>query len=77
MPPARLPDDLAQTIRGFQESRAILTAHRTRRVHGRGERRLRRASPPHKMDTDPRATEMLLNALAALGLLVETERHVS
>ena len=63
-----LPDDLAQTIRGFQDSRAILTAIEldafTAVANGASA-----GQAAAKMGTDPRATEMLLNALAALGLL--------
>jgi SAM-dependent methyltransferase len=63
-----LPDELAQAIRGFQESRAILTAIEldafTAVADGASA-----AEAAAKMGTDPRATDMLLNALAALGLL--------
>jgi (2Fe-2S) ferredoxin/ubiquinone/menaquinone biosynthesis C-methylase UbiE len=63
-----LPDDLAQTIRGFQDSRAILTAIEldafTAVADGASA-----AQAAAKMGTDPRATEMLLNAVGALGLL--------
>ncbi len=65
-----LPDDLAQTIRGFQESRAILTAIEldafTAVANGASA-----AQSAQKMNTDARATDMLLNALAALGLLAK------
>ena len=63
-----LPDDLAQTIRGFQESRAVLTAVELDAFTAVGEA-ASAAEAAAKMGTDPRATEMLLNALAALGLL--------
>jgi (2Fe-2S) ferredoxin/predicted O-methyltransferase YrrM len=63
-----LPDDLAQTIRGFQDSRALLTAIEldafTAVADGASA-----GQTAAKMGTDPRATGMLLNALAALGLL--------
>ena len=63
-----LPDDLAQTIRGFQDSRALLTAIEldafTTVADGASA-----GQTAAKMGTDPRATGMLLNALAALGLL--------
>jgi (2Fe-2S) ferredoxin/predicted O-methyltransferase YrrM len=65
-----LPDDLNERIRAFQESRAILTALEldlfTAVADGAdaGEVALR-------LRTDPRATEMLLNALASLRLLVK------
>jgi len=65
-----LPDDLAQVIRGFQDSRAILTAIEldafTIVADGASA-----AQAAAKMGTDARATEMLLNALASLGLLAK------
>jgi (2Fe-2S) ferredoxin/predicted O-methyltransferase YrrM len=63
-----LPDDLVQTIRGFQESRVVLTAIEldTFTAVADGATAAQAAA---KMGTDPRASEMLLNALAALGLL--------
>jgi (2Fe-2S) ferredoxin/ubiquinone/menaquinone biosynthesis C-methylase UbiE len=66
-----LPDELAQTIRGFQESRAILTAIELDvfTAVGEGASAVEAAA---KMRTDPRATGMLLHALAALGLLAKS-----
>jgi len=63
-----LPDDLAQTIRGFQDSRAILTAIELDAFSAVADG-ASAAQAAAKMSTDPRATEMLLNALAGLGLL--------
>ena len=63
-----LPDDLIQTIRGFQESRAILTALELDLFSAIGPG----ATAPEtaaKIGANPRSTEMLMNALAALGLL--------
>jgi (2Fe-2S) ferredoxin/2-polyprenyl-3-methyl-5-hydroxy-6-metoxy-1,4-benzoquinol methylase/DNA-binding CsgD family transcriptional regulator len=65
-----LPDDLNARIRAFQESRAILTALELDIFTAVGEH----ASPAEvagRLDTDPRATEMLLNALTAMGLLLK------
>ncbi len=63
-----LPDDLLQAMRAFQESRVILTAIELDVFTA--------AFPPatavevsRRIGTDPRATEMLLNALAAIELL--------
>jgi SAM-dependent methyltransferase len=65
-----LPDDLAQTIRGFQDSRAILTAIELDAFTAVAEADgISAAQAAAKMGTDPHATEMLLHALAALGLL--------
>ena len=65
-----LPDELVQAIRGFQDSRAILTAIEldafTAVANGASA-----AQAAARMGTHPRATEMLLNALAALGLLAK------
>jgi (2Fe-2S) ferredoxin/SAM-dependent methyltransferase len=63
-----LPDDFQQILRGFQESRALLTAIETDLFTavgaGAGAAAVARA-----IDADPRATEMLLNALAAMELI--------
>jgi (2Fe-2S) ferredoxin/predicted O-methyltransferase YrrM len=61
-------DELAQTIRSFQESRAILTAIELDAFTALGDGATAAAAAAH-MHTDARATEMLLNALAALGLV--------
>ena len=67
-----LPDDLNELIRAFMPSRAVLTALEldvfTAVADG--------ASAEHvaeKIGTDPRATEMLLNALVSLKLLEKRE----
>jgi len=67
-----LPDDLNELIRGFQESRAVLTALELDlfTAVGDGAGAVEVAARLH---TDPRATEMLLNALASLRLLVKQE----
>jgi (2Fe-2S) ferredoxin/trans-aconitate methyltransferase len=65
-----LPDDLNARIRGFQESRVILTALELDIFTAVGSH----ASPAEvagRLDTDLRATEMLLNALTAMGLLLK------
>lgn len=63
-----LPDPLQQTIRAFQDSRAILTAIELDvfSAVGTGANAPAVAS---RVKADPRATEMLLNALVALKLL--------
>jgi (2Fe-2S) ferredoxin/2-polyprenyl-3-methyl-5-hydroxy-6-metoxy-1,4-benzoquinol methylase len=67
-----LPDDLNERIRGFQESRAVLTALELDlfTAVGNGASAVDVAARVH---TDPRATEMLLHALASLRLLVKRE----
>ena len=67
-----LPDELNERIRGFQESRAVLTALEldlfTAVGDGAGA-----AEVAARLRTDPRATEMLLNALASLHLLLKQD----
>lgn len=71
-----LPDPLQQTIRGFQESRAALTALEldifTALGPGGTAAEVAQAGGLH-----PRATEMLLNALAALGLVEKRDGRYS
>jgi (2Fe-2S) ferredoxin len=64
------PDDIMQTMRAFQESRVLLTAVELNvfTAVGRGGRTVEVAN---KVGTDPRATEMLLNALVAMGMLTK------
>ncbi|NOY89044.1 MAG: methyltransferase domain-containing protein [FCB group bacterium] len=63
-----LPDDLLQLIRSFQESRIILTAIELDIFsHIKKEATSKQVS--QEINTDYRATEMLLNALTALKLL--------
>jgi (2Fe-2S) ferredoxin/SAM-dependent methyltransferase len=67
-----LPDELNDRVRAFQESRVVLTALElnlfTAVGAGAGA-----AEVAAKLRTDPRATEMLLNALASLRLLVKQD----
>ncbi len=67
-----LPDDLQQRIRGFQESRVILTALELDLFTAVGEG----ATAPQvagKIGGNARATEKLTNALVALGLLTKQD----
>jgi (2Fe-2S) ferredoxin/cyclopropane fatty-acyl-phospholipid synthase-like methyltransferase len=65
-----LPDDLNQTLRGYMESRAMLTALELDifTAVGTGSTADEVA---RKISTHPRATEMLLNALAAMGMIAK------
>jgi (2Fe-2S) ferredoxin/predicted O-methyltransferase YrrM len=67
-----LPDELTELLRGFQESRALLTALELDlfTAVGDGADAQQVATILH---SHPRATEMLLNALASLRLLVKRE----
>ncbi len=67
-----LPDDLAQTLRAFQESRVLLTAVELDVFTAVGEG----ADAPQvasKLRTDAGATERLLNALVAMGTLTKQD----
>jgi (2Fe-2S) ferredoxin/SAM-dependent methyltransferase len=65
-----LPDDLNDRIRGFQESRVVLTALELDLFTAVGDG-VTAAEAAVRLGTDPRATEMLLNALVSLRLLVK------
>lgn len=67
-----LPDDLNDRIRAFQESRVILTSLELDLFTAVGDGDSAGAVAA-KIGTGPRATEMLLNALVAMGLLVKQE----
>ena len=67
-----LPEELNARIRAFQESRAILTALELDLFTAVGNHATA-ADVASRLHTDARATEMLLNALAAMGLLVKQE----
>jgi (2Fe-2S) ferredoxin/predicted O-methyltransferase YrrM len=67
-----LPDDVNDRIRAFQESRAMLTALELDLFTAVGDGASAEAAAA-KMQTGVRATEMLLNALAAAGLLTKRE----
>ena len=64
-------EQLAQAARGFQESRVLLTAVELDLFTAVGED-ASAAEVAKRAGTDPRATEMLLNALVALGALAKT-----
>ena len=63
-----LPDDLNDLIRGFQESRVILTALELEVFTAIGEGATA-GEIAGKIGANPRATEMLLHALASQGLV--------
>ena len=71
-----VPDDLMETIRGYQPSRVLLTAVEldlfSAIARTAGTATADRVAA--ELKTDPRATETLLNALVALGALTKTGR---
>jgi SAM-dependent methyltransferase len=70
-PEDALPQDLAQTLQAWRESRIILTAVELDLFTAVGEGATP-AAVAARLGTDPRATDFLLHALAALGLV---EKH--
>ena len=67
-----LPDELQQTIGGFRESRVMLTAVELDLFEAVGQGGTA-AQIAARLGTDPRATEMLLHALAGMEMLVKQE----
>jgi (2Fe-2S) ferredoxin/precorrin-6B methylase 2 len=67
-----LPDDLNQTLRAYMESRALLSALELDVFTAVGNGATA-SEVAEKISTHPRATEMLLNALTAMGLLVKQQ----
>jgi len=65
---AEMPDDLTRMVRGFQESRILLTAVELDVFTAVGDGATA-AAVAKRCSTDRRATELLLNALVALGTL--------
>jgi (2Fe-2S) ferredoxin/predicted O-methyltransferase YrrM len=72
----QLPDDLLAKIRGFQESRAILTALELNLFTAIGQGAAA-AEVARRLNTAARSTEMLLNALAAMELLYKSDGKFS
>jgi SAM-dependent methyltransferase len=66
-----LPEELLLTIRGFQESRAILTGIELNIFAAVGDGATANQVAA-KLSTHPRATEMLLNALVSMELLAKS-----
>jgi (2Fe-2S) ferredoxin/2-polyprenyl-3-methyl-5-hydroxy-6-metoxy-1,4-benzoquinol methylase len=67
-----LPDDLNRILRGFQESRVLLTAVELDLFTAVGSG-ARSDEVSARTGSDPRATEMLLNALVAMGWLAKQD----
>jgi len=75
MPQPRTLPDLMQAMRGFMESRVLLTALELDLLSACGDG-AEAGAVAAAVGAEPRATGMLLNALAALGVLVkEGERY--
>ena len=65
---AEMPDDLTRMVRGYQESRILLTAVELDVFTAVGDGATA-AAVAKRCGTDRRATELLLNALVALGVI--------
>ena len=76
-PPLQDAQALARTLTAFQQSRTILTGHELGvfPLLARSAQSSKEAA--ESLGCDPRATDRLLNALAALGLLVKEEGRFS
>jgi len=69
-----LPDELNALVRGFQPSRVVLTAVEIDLFSAVGDG-ASAAEVASRLQTHPRATEALLNALVALGLLEKQDER--
>ena len=72
MPPETAPltrEEIRDTVYAFQESRILLTAHELGLFTALGNGRHTSAGIAAQLGTDPRATDRLMNALCAMGLL--------
>ena len=71
------PDAILEMASGFQRSRALLTAYEMDLFTALGEARRTSAEVARALGTDERATDRLMNALCALGLLRKSEGRFS
>jgi len=67
--PIRSLHDLFQTAKGFYRSRILLVANRLNLFTILGEAKLGSQEISRRLNSDPRATRILLDALVAMGLL--------
>lgn len=63
------PEDIMQTVMGFQKSRILLTAFELELFTVLGKESQTSAEIAKRLGTDSRATDRLMNALCAMGLL--------
>jgi len=70
-------DQIRSTAYGFQESRVLLTAHELGLFAALGSGRHTSAGVAALLGTDPRATDRLMNALCAMGLLLKENGRFS
>jgi SAM-dependent methyltransferase len=72
-PDASSPQFILETATAFQRSRALLTAFELDLFTVLNDQALTSAEVAAAVDADPRATDRLMNALVALGLLAKDE----
>ncbi len=71
------PDSLFELVFAFQRSRTLLTAFELEVFTALGEASRTSAEVARALGTDPRATDRLMNALCAMGLLVKADGRFS
>jgi 2-polyprenyl-3-methyl-5-hydroxy-6-metoxy-1,4-benzoquinol methylase len=67
------PAEIREMAMGFQRSRVVLTGIELRVWTALGDERLTSAALSSRLGTHPRATDRLLNALVAIGLLAKAD----
>jgi cyclopropane fatty-acyl-phospholipid synthase-like methyltransferase len=67
------PTEFLETLSSYRISRIILTAHELDLFSILSDQSLSSVSVADKAGTDPRATDRLMNALVAIGLLTKSE----
>jgi len=65
------PDTISKLVSGYQESRVLLTAYELGIFTAVGDGAKSSAEVAHAINADARATDRLMNALCALGLLAK------
>jgi hypothetical protein len=71
------PDYIREIAYGFQKSRVLLTAYELGIFSALGNRRKTSREVAESIDTDPRATDRLMNALCAIDLLTKRQNKFS
>ena len=76
-PAALSPRNIMEMASAFQRSRVLLTAYELDIFSALGENRKSAADVAGRIDTDERATDRLMNALCAIGLLEKQDGKFS
>src|ERR1039457_871827 len=75
--PSLIPEHIRNIAYAFQQSRILLTAHELGLFTAIGSGRHTSAGIASMIGTDPRATDRLMNALCAMGLLTKENSRFS